>query len=163
MVAVEAPGAADAYFFEVVGERNDEASVYTGGQTARLAFSVEPGWVPDDHHTAAVRDRIPSDWHVYGEGEDESFGEANQEVERVEIDGEGGKLVYLTEAAVHGEEADYRYFARVPDDPAATGTYTVGPVQVQPDNPDQIATVDVGQWMDVPGTTEDDIVIGQGT
>ena len=115
--------------------RADDGSVFTGGQTNQVDLTVDAA-----DSAVLVRDRLPKAWSVAA-GDDYGTYEAGG-ARIVEFDGEFA-------------EGTRTYFAEAPEGAAATGTYTVGPVEVSAD--------DGETWTAVPGTTEDNQVIGANT
>ncbi|WP_276248004.1 M14 family zinc carboxypeptidase [Haladaptatus sp. YSMS36] len=126
---VEAPQEA----FSVSGQRHDDGSVFTAGQTNHLELSVTPT------DRSVVRDYVPDGWTVL-----EAYSE---DVDRVE-----GNYVYFTKEAIANATTNYSYFVECPD---STGTYDFGPVEVNP-------TVREG-FFDVSGTDETNLVVGVDT
>jgi subtilisin family serine protease len=125
--------------FFVDGRREDDGSVFTGGQTDRIDVAVDPS------ERSRVRDVIPAEWTVITEYSDD--------VEAVEESGEGVKYVYFAEEATADAETTYTYFAEAPDDPAASGEYVFGPAEVAP----------ADRWVAVDGTSDTNVVLGQET
>jgi subtilisin family serine protease len=122
----------------VDGTREDDGSVFTGGQTDRVDLAIDPS------ETARVRDVVPDDWSVLTEHSDD--------VKAVE-QGEGVTYVYFKRPATADSETTYTYFAEAPSGLTHTGAYSFGPTQV-----------DAGDgWVDVAGTSDTNLVEGQET
>jgi hypothetical protein len=125
---------------EAFGDRIDDGSVFTGGQTDHVRLQVEEASVP-----ALIRDVVPVEWDVLGQGD----------AAWVDPDGapEGHKLVYFE--VDPAESFTVEYFVEAPADPAATGEYTFGPFQAK--------GVDTRDWIDVPGTSSTERVVAEDT
>ena len=119
---------------DVTGTREDDASVFTGGQTNRIDVSVEA-----TDESVEIRDRLPEEWSVSG---------ASGDVERVEKPDDGPNYVYFSPA---GESVDVTYFAEAPSGADDTGQYTFGPVE---------ARADESNWVAVEGTSDTNAVVG---
>lgn len=141
MVAVEAPDAEPAYFFEPEGSRADDGTAFDGDQTNRVELAFTPDLIPDAAESYTVRDPIPAEWSV---------PDGRDSVASVE-EAEGRKHVYFSEDAPANDEYEVRYYVTTPDDPDESGPYTVGPAQVERD----------GEWVEVAGTIDDNVVVGQ--
>lgn len=122
-------------FPDVTLARDSGASVYTAGQTARVTVTAESA-----SGDAFVRDRLPDGWTVVG-------GDPTRTVSV-----EGTAYVAFEDALAEGESLTY--FAEAPDGPAATGSYTFGPLEYS-------ATGDL--WATAPGTTSTNAVVGADT
>jgi hypothetical protein len=120
----------------VQATREDDGSVFTGGQTNRVDLRFEA------NRAVRLRDRIPASWEVVG-------GDATRT-----DDGAPGdtQWVYFDDAAA--TEGSVTYFVEVSEGAAETDRYTVGPVQ---------ASEDGDQWLSVPGTESEETVVGPGT
>ena len=119
---------------EVSGERADDASLFTGGQTDRIDITVEPD------EDVVVRDPMPTAWDVVG-----GDGDAR----------EVGDTTYVEfGTAPAGEATTFTYYAEAPTGPAASGEYRFGPVE---------ASVDGDDWETVPGTGDTNYVVGVET
>ena len=116
--------------------RSDDASVFTGGQTDRVNLDVQ---FLDRYESVTVRDRLPSSWDAYNEGESYDTYE------------EGG-ATYVEFGAAASQGDTLSYFADVGEE---SNGATVGPVEVSTDGGDT--------WRAVPGTLETNFVIGQST
>jgi hypothetical protein len=120
---------------DVSGTREDDGSVFTGGQTNRIDIDVQAA----DDETLEVRDTVPDGWSVYGTSED---------VARVEERDDGTSVVYF---APTGETVSVTYFAEAPSGPGGTGQDTFGPVEARAGD---------GTWVTVDGTADDTLVVG---
>jgi len=119
---------------DVTGTREDDASVFTGGQTDEIDISVEAA-----DESVEIRDTVPDGWSVY---------EASDDVERVEKPDDGPNYVYFSP---EGETVEVTYFAEAPSGAAETGQYTFGPVE---------ARAGESNWVAVEGTSDTNIVVG---
>ena len=120
---------------DVAGERADDGSLFTGGQTNRVDVTVEPG---DD---VSVRDPIPSAWDVVGGAGDPR---------------EVGDTTYVKfGTAPAGEATTFTYFVEAPTGPTASGEYAFGPLEASADDGDN--------WETVPGTDDTNYVVGAET
>ena len=116
--------------------RSDDASVFTGGQTDRINLDVQ---FLDRYESVTVRDRLPSSWDAYDDGESyETYEEG------------GATYVEFGAAASQGDTLSY--FADVGEESDGA---TVGPVEVSTDGGET--------WQAVPGTLETNFVVGQST
>ena len=136
-VAFEAPPVV------VSGSREDDGSVFTGGQTDTIDLAVET------REPVQFRDVIPSEWDV-----DEEYGD----VDHVHTNEDAG-VTYVNFTG-HGEDAAVKsasvtYFAEAPEGSDQTGPYSFGPAEVSTDGGDT--------WIPVGGTTDTNIVVGQST
>ena len=129
----DAPDALDVP--DVAGSREDDGSVFTGGQTNRVDVEVRAA----DGATLEVRDAVPDGWSVYG---------ASDDVDRVVERDDGTSVVYF---APTGEEVSVTYFAKAPSGAGETGPDTFGPVEARAGD---------SNWVTVAGTTEDNLVVG---
>lgn len=109
----------------------DDGAVFTGGATDQIDLALE---YLRRYDAVRVRDRLPTSWGVAG-------GDANETYEAG-----GSRFVEFSGALSVGEGRTY--FADVPD---ATGSYTLGPVEVSPDGE---------TWYAVPGTLRTNQVVG---
>jgi alkaline phosphatase D len=121
----------------VEGIREDDGSVFTGGQTNRISLTF------DATREVRIRDRIPQSWDVIAGDATETDDSAPGDTRWVYFDGAGG------------ESGSVEYFVEVPEGAAATGQYTFGPVQARAD--------DRQEWVSVPGTESEETVIGPST
>jgi hypothetical protein len=121
----------------VEGSRADDGQVFTGGQTDRVRLSF------DANAAVRIRDRIPSSWDVVA-------GDATRT-----DDGAPGDSQWVYVGAEAAESGGVTYFVRVPEGAAESGQYTLGPFQATTD--------DREAWLDVPGTTSEETVVGVGT
>ncbi|WP_312908862.1 S8 family peptidase [Natronosalvus caseinilyticus] len=123
--------------FFVDGNRDDDASVFTGGQTNHVELTANPS------ADAELRDVVPAEWDVLTEYSDD--------VERVE-EGEGVQYVYFGTAAAD-TDTSVEYFVEAPDELLLSDTYAFGP-----------AEVDAGDgWVAISGTSDSNVVVGQST
>ncbi|MFC7240781.1 S8 family serine peptidase [Saliphagus sp. GCM10025317] len=123
--------------FFVDGTRDDDASVFTGGQTNHVQLTANPS------ADAELRDVVPAEWDVLTEYSDD--------VDRVEA-GEGVQYVYFGTAAAD-TETSVEYFVEAPDELLLSDTYDFGP-----------AEVDAGDgWVAITGTSDSNVVVGQST
>ena len=127
----------DSGFF-VSGTRNDDGSVFTGGQTNQVDLTVNPS------QDSQVRDVVPADWDVLTDYSDD--------VDRVE-ERDGVKYVYFTADAAADTDTGYTYFAEAPSGIAASDAYTFGPAEVNPGD----------RWVGVTGTSDTNVVAGAET
>ena len=121
----------------VQGSREDDGSVFTGGQTDRIELAF------DATREVRLRDRIPASWDVVG-------GDATGT-----DDGAPGDTQWVYFDAGAAESGSVAYFVEVGEGPTATGRYTVGPAQA--------TTADREEWLDVPGTESEETVVGPST
>lgn len=121
--------------FFVDGTREDDGSVFTGGQTNHVEITVDPS------ETSRVRDVVPADWDVLTEYSDD--------VDRVE-ESDGVQYVHFKQKAKADTDTTYTYFAEAPDGIAVTDAYTFGPAEVNPGS----------GWVAVSGTTDTNYVAG---
>ncbi|PSQ44038.1 hypothetical protein BRD14_01980 [Halobacteriales archaeon SW_5_68_122] len=119
---------------DVTGTREDDASVFTGGQTNRIDISVEAA-----DERVEIRDRLPEGWSVGGFSDD---------IERVEKPDDGPNYVYFSPA---GESVEVTYFAEAPSGATETGQYSFGPVE---------ARAGESNWVAVEGTSDTNAVVG---
>ncbi|MHB9287221.1 S8 family serine peptidase [Halobacteriales archaeon Cl-PHB] len=124
--------------FFVAGSRQDDGSVFTGGQTNQVDLTVNPS------EPSQVRDVVPADWDVLTEYSDD--------VDRVEA-GDGVTYVYFTAEAAADTESSYTYFAEAPSGIAVSDAYTFGPAEVDPGS----------RWVSVSGTSDTNVVAGTET
>ncbi|WP_458186926.1 S8 family serine peptidase [Haladaptatus sp. NG-WS-4] len=120
------------------GTRENDATVFTGGQTNHVQLAVDPS------EDSQVRDVVPAEWNVLVEHSDD--------VARVEDAGDV-QYVYFTTDATADQQTEYGYFAEAPDSLTNSGEYAMGPVQVNPG----------GSWVDVSGTSATLVVLGAST
>jgi len=118
---------------DVSGTREDDGSVFTGGQTNRIDVSV----TADER--VEVRDTVPDGWSVYEERGD---------VDRVETREDGTDVVYF---APTGDDLEVAYFVEAPAGAGETGTDTFGPVEARAGD---------GTWVTVEGTSDTNAVAG---
>ena len=122
--------------FERFGVREDDtdAGTVTGDQTVRMELQVEC------QREARLRDVLPVEWRV-----DDT--EAVTAVDR--RPDAGVQYVYL---GTEGTEFDLTYYPRAPDDPADTGVYEVGPLELEAGD---------GDWRSVADTAATYTVVGE--
>lgn len=130
------------------GSRQDDGSAFTGGQTDQIDLTVD-----DPDAEAEVRDVIPVEWNVLTEYSDD--------VARVE-ESEGRKRVVFRGTAPEGTKTSYTYMAEAPSDAESTNSYSFGPAEARAvADEDSFSNPDA--WVDVPGTSETNYVVGQST
>jgi len=122
------PYPADVPYVEVA--RDDDGSVFTGGQTNGISLTVQAADRP-----VLFRDRVPDDWDVVG-------GDSYSTVD-------SGGDAYIQFQAAAGSGDSRRYFAEAP---VSSGGYTFGPVEFSPD--------DGESWYSLAGTTDMNFVAG---
>jgi hypothetical protein len=117
---VEKGGATAAY--TVTGSREDASDVFTPGDTAGIAISV------DADGPATVRDRVPFGWDIVGGDPDRVFTE------------DGERYVEFTGVTADGDAdaATVRYFAEAPSSP---GEYGFGPAEASPGGRDDFLVI----------------------
>ncbi|WP_101296665.1 S8 family serine peptidase [Halegenticoccus soli] len=124
--------------FLASGTREDDASVFTGGQTNRIDVSVEAT------EAVEVRDVVPAEWTVLTEHSDD--------VSRVE---DAGDVQYVYFEAGPADALSATYFAEAPDSIEESGEYVFGPLA---------ASADGGEtWVQLDGTSDANVVLGQST
>ncbi|MFC4437115.1 MULTISPECIES: S8 family serine peptidase [Natrialbaceae] len=123
--------------FFVDGTREDDASVFTGGQTNHVELTANPS------EDAELRDVVPAEWDVLIEYSDD--------VERVE-EGEGVQYVYFGTAAAD-VETSVEYFAEAPDELLMSDAYAFGPAEVNAGD----------GWVAISGTSGSNVVVGRST
>ncbi|WP_129116921.1 S8 family serine peptidase [Halegenticoccus tardaugens] len=129
---------AETQGFLASGTREDDASVFTGGQTNRIDVSVEAT------EAVVIRDVVPAEWTVLTEHSDD--------VSRVE---DAGDVQYVHFEAGPSDEPAATYFAEAPTDPEESGEYVFGPLAASADGGDT--------WVQLDGTSDANVVLGQGT
>lgn len=134
----------------VDGVREDDATVFTGGQTNRTELDVEI-LNPEDQ-SVIVRDTVPDGWEV-----DEENGDVEATTPAIE-----GTHVYFGLDDPESEYEGLTHFAQAPDEAAETDTYTFGPIAVSTDTDDD-GTLSSRDWVEVSGTSKTVFVGGQGT
>lgn len=123
----------------VSGSRQDDGDLFTGGETNEIDLTVAANKDVD------VRDVMPAEWTVRsGDSPD---------VARTETVGDR-TYVYFDETAPAETTTGYTYVVEAPTDTTLTGTYTFGPVQVQPLDPSYEQYE--GAWFSVSRTTDAD-------
>jgi hypothetical protein len=135
----------------VDGEREDDGSVFTGGQTTRTELGVEV-LNPDDRNVI-VRDTIPPEWEI---------DEDNGDVEATTPAIDGGTHVYFGLDDPQREFEGLTHFAEAPEDEADTGPYEFGPIAVSTDTDDD-GTLTDREWRSVSGTERFVIAAGRET
>jgi len=137
----------------VSGSRDDDASVFTAGQTNRVEITVDDF---NDELADAVRvtDQVPDGWTV-----DENFGDVES------FDEDSGVVTFEGTATTGGET--FAYFAEAPDEGAGnTGTYTFGPataVAVDPESFEDDSDRKQGSTKESFGGTDTNTVAGAST
>ena len=121
---------------DLVGTREVDSSVYTGGQTSRQTVVV------DTYTEGPVEDVVPATWNVYAED--------SPDVERVETDGDRKRVRFAEPAS---GSRTYQYFLEAPADAGETSYYEFGPAEIRID----------GEWRTVTGTGGDAFVGGVET
>ncbi|MFT4883302.1 MAG: hypothetical protein ACI8U4_000805 [Natronomonas sp.] len=134
-VDYDAPGVVNG------GTREDDGSVFTGGQTNHIQVSA------DTDVAVEFRDTIPSEWDV--------LEDLSPAVDHVHEDEDAGiKRVVFTDHDEGGEQSPAaEYFVEAPEGPTQTGPYSFGPLEVKVD----------GQWVSVSGTSDTNYVVGPST
>ncbi len=122
--------------FHATGSRSDDGSVFTGGQTNQVDLAVESS------EAVRVRDVVPSAWTV--------LTDFSGDVSRVEQAGDV-QYVYLDGNA---ESVSGTYFAEAPSTLENSGEYAFGPVEVSADG---------DTWVQLAGTSDTNVVLGQST
>jgi hypothetical protein len=123
----------------VDGDRTDDGSVFTTGQTNRIDLDVR------STEEGGVRDAVPTEWNV--------LIEDSPDVERVEQQGDV-KYVYFTENVSTTGTTTYTYFVETPKGSATvTGPYTFGPAEIRL----------LSGWTSLGGTMETNVVVGRDT
>ena len=113
----------------VTGERSDDGSLSTGGQTNRVEITVE------SDVGVRVRDAVPSAWTVVEGGDTSEEGDAT--------------YVDLGTAPA-GRETTFTYAVEAPTGPTASGDYRFGPIEARVDG-DWEAVADTGDTNYVVG------------
>ncbi|PSQ33765.1 hypothetical protein BRD05_08010, partial [Halobacteriales archaeon QS_9_70_65] len=116
------------------GSRDDDATVFTGGQTNRVEITVSDlGGDVESDDEVAITDEIPDGWTV-----EEKYGDA----ESVD-DGVVG-LGSVTPSEVDGDGTVTRqYFAEAPEGAGESGDYTFGPAEATVTIGDETLTAEV--------------------
>ena len=148
----------EAVNLDVSGSRDDDASVFTAGQTNRVEVTVDDF---NDELADAVRvtDQVPDGWAV-----DENFGDVES------FDQNSGVVTFEGTASAGDVSGDgsktFVYFAEAPDEGADdTGTYTFGPAEAEAvdprtfDDPDR----EQGSTSEEFGGTDTNTVVGAST
>lgn len=117
---------------EVSGTREDDGTVFTGGQTERMEIAVEAD------RAVEVRDLVPEGWSVIA-----------GDVARVDEREDGSSYVYLEG---EGRSVEATYFLEAPSGPAASGEYGFGPLEARAAGGDG--------WVTVPDTGDSNLVGG---
>jgi triacylglycerol lipase len=121
----------------VSGSRSDDSRLFTGGSTAQVQVAATAD-IP-----VLLRDRVPYQWDVFVEDSDAVRAVAPRPHE-------GVREIYL--AAGPARRHDATYFVEAPSGAGNAGHYTFGPAQVRHPT--------AATWTDVPGTTEENYVLG---
>ncbi|MFC4543208.1 S8 family serine peptidase [Halosolutus amylolyticus] len=133
------------------GTRDDDASVFTGGQTNRTALDVAVRH-PDDREVL-VRDTVPEGWDV-----DETYGD----VEATTPAFGGGTHVYFGLDDARSVYESLTHFAAAPDDVTESDRYTFGPIAVTTET-DADGTLTDREWTTVSGTERTVTVVAEET
>lgn len=123
--------------FTAHGSREDDASVFTAGQTNRVEVTVS-----ELSHDAVIRDHFDPAWEF-----DEEFSDGTEVKDGVVEFGE------VSAEAVADDSVTFVYFVEAPDE---TGRYTFGPAEA-------IATVGDEARSDTFGGTDTNYVVGVST
>jgi hypothetical protein len=118
----------------VTAEREDDGDLFTAGQTNRVDITVS------GNATVLIRDRLPMEWTV-----------VNGDPRTAYVEGETRFVEF--EASV--EEGTRTYFAEAPAKLTETQSYEFGPVEYSLDGGEN--------WIEIPGTTDRNNVLGVGT
>ena len=121
------------------GERTDDATVFTAGQTNRIQLNASA------NVRGQVRDVIPASWTVY-----EEYGD---NISRVET-GEDGEVKYVYFEQRVRNETSLEYFVEAPDQ---TGRYEFDAFEVR------ATGFERASWQSVDGTSSTIVVVGQDT
>jgi hypothetical protein len=119
----------------VAGSREDDGSVFTGGQTNRIDLAVETATVP-----VTIRDRIPNEWAVVG-------GDATG------TEPAGEQYTYVLFDDFEAASGTVTYFAEVPSSVEESGRYQFGPFEATGEN--------FETWVSVTGTASTETVEGE--
>jgi hypothetical protein len=133
--------------FSADGSREDDARVFTGGQTNTVEITVDTidGDVAADAEVT-ITDEVPDGWTV-----EEEFGDV-ESVEDGVVD-----LGTVTPADVDGDASVSRtYFVEAPEGTGNTGRYTFGPAEAE-------ATIDGETVTDEVAGTDTNTVVGAST
>jgi hypothetical protein len=114
--------------------REDDGSAFTGGGTNQVDLTV------DADADVFVRDRTPNGWTVVA-------GDPHDRTSRPETD---GNYVEFTNST---EDGTRTYFAEAPAGAGESGRATFGPAEF---------SLDGETWFTVPGSTDENVVIGTG-
>ena len=134
----------------VDGVREDDATVFTGGQTNQTQLDVEV-LNPEDQ-AVLVRDTVPDGWEA-----DEEEGDVEATTPAIE-----GTHVYFGLDDPQSEYEELTHFAQAPDEADETGPYTFGPIAVTTDTDDD-GTLTDREWVEISGTSKTVFVGGQST
>ena len=115
----------------VTATRDDDGDLFTGGQTNRVDLTIA------GNADVLVRDRFPDEWTVVE-------GDANTTY----TDGDT-RFVEFTNGL---EDGTRTYFAEAPSSLSETRSYEFGPIEYSLD--------DGGNWIEIPGTTDRNNVLG---
>ena len=107
--------------FTASGSRNDDASVFTAGQTDRVRVTVENF---ENASEVTITDQVPDGWTV-----DERYGDVES------FDPDSGTVTFqgTVSADQVGDNGNVTltYFAEAPEGADGTGTYTFGPAEAE--------------------------------
>ncbi|WP_306052755.1 S8 family serine peptidase [Natronococcus wangiae] len=135
----------------VEGDREDDASVFTGGQTNRTDLGVTVRH--PDGEDVIVRDTVPEGWDV-----DEEYGN----VEATTPAFGGGTHVYFGVDDPRSAYEELTHFAQAPNDVEESGRYTFGPIAVTTDTGDD-GTLTGREWTAISGTDRTVTVVAEET
>ncbi|WP_331235073.1 S8 family serine peptidase [Natronorarus salvus] len=134
----------------VEGTREDDGSVYTGGQTTRTELDVEVRY--PDGQEVVVRDTVPPDWEV-----DEEHGDVEATTPALG----GGTHVYFGLDDPQSAYEGLTHFAQAPDEEEETGPYEFGPIAVSAETGE--GTLTDREWTSISGTERFVIAAGRET
>lgn len=117
--------------FEATGARQDDASLFLGGQVNTVEITVDPD------PAVEVRDVIPSEWDVVA-------GD-------VDVRKEGDTTYVELGRATPNDESTFKYIVEAPSGPTASGAYQFGAVE---------ASVNGEDWESIDGTEDTNYVVG---
>ncbi|MFC4438992.1 MULTISPECIES: S8 family serine peptidase [Natrialbaceae] len=135
----------------VEGAREDDASVFTGGQTNRTELDVAVRH--PDGEAVTVRDTVPENWDV-----DEEHGD----VEATTPAFGGGTHVYFGVDDPQSAYEELTHFAQAPEGVEESGRYSFGPIAVTTDTDDD-GTLTDREWTTLSGTDRDVTVVAEET
>jgi hypothetical protein len=143
---------------DVSGSRDDDASVFTAGQTDRVEITVED-FNEELADAVRVTDQVPDGWSV-----DENFGDVES------FDENSGVVTFEGTASAGDVSGDgsktFVYFAEAPEEGADnTGTYTFGPAEATAVSPEAFDDPNrtQGSTSEEFGGTDTNTVVGAST